>query len=75
MLTQYEMKWSVLYFMFQASYWKDMRDLSSNSRSMIAFAEEKIALWNELGRVAEVSYSRVCVDYKTNWVPVEHIQS
>lgn len=73
MLTKYEMQWSVRYFMFQAHRWENIRDMDSNTRCMKGFAAEKIALFNELGRMAELAYLTVFSLHPKLWIPVPHM--
>jgi len=73
MLTKYEMQWSVHYFMFQARRWATIRDIESNTRFMKGFAAEKIALFNELGQVAEQLYMTVYSLHPKTWLPIPYV--
>ena len=58
--------------MFQATTWAEIRDILTNTRFMKAFAAEKITLFNELGRIAQATYSKVYSSVPVVWKPVEH---
>jgi len=58
--------------MFQATTWAEIRDIPTNTRFMKAFTAEKITLFNELGCIAQATYSKVYSSVPIVWKPVEH---
>jgi hypothetical protein len=60
--------------MHMAETWGRRRDLPGPTQrsGFVAYAEEQIALWNELGRVAELMFLRINSHHILLWKPVEH---
>ena len=58
-LTKCEMEWTVRWYVHMAKEWKSRRD-AREPRSLvhIAYAERQMAMWNELGRVAQFSFTK-----------------
>ncbi|KAF9531675.1 hypothetical protein CPB83DRAFT_891565 [Crepidotus variabilis] len=73
LLTRYEMEWTVRFFMYTANLWASQRDQQLPSApSHIAYAEEQLAIFNQLGKIAEHRFSVVNSHYVPIWQPVGH---
>jgi hypothetical protein len=75
LLTKYEMQWTVRFFMYMARLWQTRRDLPSSTRNRRAYAEERISLWNDMGRSADLTFSTVNPTHTRIWTAVPHLKS
>lgn len=67
-ITQFEMEWVVRWFMHMADKWVKYRDSAEEAvRGLCPFAECNIATWDELGRVAELTFKRINSSYIPLW--------
>jgi len=58
-LTKHEMEWTVRWYVYMAKKWKSRRDVRDQvSLGHIAYAEKQMAMWNELGRVAQLLFTK-----------------
>ena len=72
LLTKYEMQWTVRFFMYMARLWQTRRDLPSSTPNKRAYAEERISMWNDMGRTADVAFSKVNPSHTRIWMAVPH---
>ena len=72
LLTKYEMQWTVRFFMHMARLWQTRRDLPSSTPNKRAYAEERISMWNDMGRTADVAFSKVNPSHTRIWMAVPH---
>lgn len=64
------MEWTVRFYMHMAGKWQARRDTENQiSLGHRAYAEKQIAMWNELGRVAETTFTRI----NDNFIPTWHL--
>ena len=67
-LTEHEMEWTIRWYANMAKKWRARRDaFELPSRGHAAYAEKQIAMWNELGRVAERLFSNSNPTYQRIW--------
>ncbi|KJA12620.1 hypothetical protein HYPSUDRAFT_152318 [Hypholoma sublateritium FD-334 SS-4] len=66
-LVQHEMKWTVAFYMHMAQVWKQHRSEDWGHR---AYAEKQIAMWNDLGKVAETAFHNAYGNLDLSWEPV-----
>ena len=58
-LTEHEMEWTVRWYVHMAKQWKSRRDAGEPfSLGHMAYAERQMAMWNELGHVAQFSFTK-----------------
>ena len=58
-LTKHEMEWTVRWYVYMAKKWKSRRDVREQvSLGHTAYAEKQMAMWNELGRVAQLLFMK-----------------
>ena len=75
LLTQYEMKWVVNYFNHMALKWRSRCNVWTGvpladgrvARGHQAYAEKQIAMWNELGRVSDITFKLNCPHSISTW--------
>ena len=57
-LTKHEMQWTVRWYVQKAEKWRARRDAAVTlSRGHQAYAEKQMAMWNELGKVANTTFA------------------
>ncbi|KAF8956034.1 hypothetical protein BDZ97DRAFT_1672276, partial [Flammula alnicola] len=74
-LTRREMQWTVRFYVHMAEKWKARRDTwllhrdpdGQIARGHRAYAEQQMAMWNELGRVSEVMFTNANSDHTCSW--------
>lgn len=72
-LTKHEMEWVVRFFMHMAQKWVTHRDARLNgARGLESFAEHQISMWNEFGRISEMTFRRLRDDYISIWRAQAH---
>lgn len=77
-LVQHEMKWTVAFYMHMAQVWKQRRNIDRENwdpqgvktRGHRAYAEKQIAMWNDLGKVAETAFHNAYGNLDLSWEPV-----
>lgn len=64
------MEWTTRFYMRMANVWQARRDSHPFSRGHHAYANEQIAMWNELGQITEAKFCRLSSYYTKIWQPV-----
>lgn len=72
LLTKYEMQWTVRFFMHMARLWQTRRDLPSSTPNKRAYAEERISMWNDMGRTTDAAFFKVNPSHTRIWTAVPH---
>lgn len=72
-LTEHEMVWTVKYYMYMAKLWEKRRMEYIHNQGLKAYAEQQIALWNDLGRVTQNLFRRVNFSHSQIWSPIPHL--
>ena len=62
------MEWTVRFYMHKAHEWQAQREYRVFSPGHVAYANEQISLWNELGRVTETKFAKLCSSYTKIWL-------
>jgi hypothetical protein len=67
-LTKHEMQWTVKWYIHMATRWKDHQDATVNvSRRHVTYAEKQMAMWNELGKVSDLIFSKSNRNHPSVW--------
>jgi hypothetical protein len=66
------MGWTVGYFKHMAMRWAAYRNVCSpGTPGLVEYAQQHVAMWNEMGRVADKQYSlHESSEYQSIWVEV-----
>jgi len=65
------MEWTVRWYVYMAKKWRSRHDAGElPSLGHRAYAEKQIAMWNELGRVAQVSFTNSNPTHPPVWEDV-----
>jgi len=73
--TEWEMVWTVLYFMHQRDKWYQRLQLEKNvqqeaSLGRLAYCEQQIGQWEELARAGDAQFRLINADMPETWVPL-----
>lgn len=62
-LVKYEMEWTVRYFVHKSAFWRSAP--TSGPPGPAAYARRKAAMWDELARDADRSFTNINKNYKS----------
>lgn len=67
-IVNYEMRWTVNYFIYKAKWWKDSIAMASNPEKtltdgQIAYGHRQSAQWNSIAVQADKAFAAANVDY------------